>query len=53
VKVPSEKEQTRARQITAPQINKLEELWKNNPEATLEDLEKPGIDEEPQHVMLK
>ena len=53
VKVPSEKEQTRARQITAPQINKLEELWKDNPDATLEDLEKPGIDEEPQHVMLK
>lgn len=53
VKVPSDKEQTRARQITASQINKLEELWKDNPEATLEDLEKPGIDEEPQHVLLK
>ena len=28
VKVPSEKEQARARQISASQINKLEELWK-------------------------
>ena len=28
VKVPSEQEQLRARQISATQINKLEELWK-------------------------
>ena len=53
MKVPSDKEQARARQITASQINKLEELWKDNPQATLEDLEKPGVDEEPQHVALK
>jgi hypothetical protein len=36
----------RSRQITAQQINKLEELWKDNPDATLEDLEKPGVDGE-------
>ena len=53
VKVPSEKEQARARQISAPQMNKLEELWKDNPEATLEDLHKPGVDEEPLPVVLK
>ena len=53
VKVPSEQEQLRARQITAHQINKLEELWKDNSEATLEDLEKPGIDDEPQPVLLR
>ncbi|XP_074649914.1 regulator of nonsense transcripts 1-like [Tubulanus polymorphus] len=53
VKVPSEPEQLRARQISAMQINKLEELWKDNPEATLEDLEKPGVDEEPQQVLLR
>ena len=53
VKVPSEQEQLRARQITAHQINKLEELWKDNTEATLEDLEKPGIDDEPQAVLLR
>ncbi|XP_020703391.1 regulator of nonsense transcripts 1 homolog isoform X2 [Dendrobium catenatum] len=53
VKVPSEPEQLRARQITAQQINKVEELWKTNPEASLEDLEKPGVDDEPQPVALK
>lgn len=53
VKVPSEQEQLRARQVTAAQINKLEELWKETPEATLEDLEKPGIDEEPSQVLLR
>ncbi|CAA0838073.1 Regulator of nonsense transcripts 1 homolog [Striga hermonthica] len=53
LKVPSEQEQLRARQITAQQINKIEELWKTNPDATLEDLEKPGVDDEPQSVALK
>ncbi|XP_031126983.1 regulator of nonsense transcripts 1 homolog [Ipomoea triloba] len=53
VKVPSEQEQLRARQISAQQINKVEELWKTNPDATLEDLEKPGVDDEPQSVLLK
>ncbi|MBA0768245.1 hypothetical protein Gotri_017062 [Gossypium trilobum] len=53
VKVPSEQEQLRARQISAQQINKVEELWKTNPDASLEDLEKPGIDDEPQSVALK
>jgi len=50
VKVPSDAEQLRARQISAQQINRLEELWKENPSAHLEDLEKPGVDEEPQQV---
>jgi regulator of nonsense transcripts 1 len=53
VKVPSDKEQARVRQITAPQINKLEDLWKENPDASLEDLQKPGVDEEPENVRLK
>ena len=53
VKVPAEQEQKRSRQISAQQINKLEELWKTNPEAMLEDLEKPGLDEEPQDVKLR
>ncbi|CAB1119331.1 unnamed protein product [Ectocarpus sp. CCAP 1310/34] len=43
VKVPSEQQQ----------IAKLEELWNKEPEATLEDLEKPGIDDEAQPVLLK
>ncbi|XP_059441222.1 regulator of nonsense transcripts 1 homolog isoform X2 [Corylus avellana] len=53
VKIPSEQEQLRARQISAQQINKVEELWKTNPDASLEDLEKPGVDDEPQPVVLK
>ncbi|XP_063933195.1 regulator of nonsense transcripts 1-like [Zophobas morio] len=53
VKVPSEQEQLRARQISMEQIHKLEELWKNEPEALLDDLKKPGADEEPQHVLLR
>jgi len=53
VKVPSEQEQLRARQITAQQINKLEELWKDNPDAKLEDLERTGLDEEPTQVQLR
>ncbi|KAI8148610.1 RNA helicase-domain-containing protein [Fennellomyces sp. T-0311] len=53
VKIPSEQEQLRARQITSQQINKLEELWKENSEATLEDLEKPGVDDEPHPVLLR
>ena len=38
VKVPGEEEQARARQISAQQMNKLEELWKENPDATVDDL---------------
>ncbi|XP_078488507.1 regulator of nonsense transcripts 1 [Ciona intestinalis] len=53
VKIPSEEEQLRARQITAQQINKLEELWKENVDATIEDLEKPGVDEDPHAVLLR
>ncbi|GAA6004679.1 hypothetical protein JCM10207_000978 [Rhodosporidiobolus poonsookiae] len=53
VKVPSEQEQLRARQITFHQINKLEELWRENAQATLEDLEKPGVDDEPQPILLR
>jgi regulator of nonsense transcripts 1 len=53
VKVPSEKEQLRVRQITTAQINKLEELWRDNPEATVEDLDKPGVDEEVQPTLLR
>ena len=53
VKIPSDKDQARARHISATQINKLEELWKENPAATLEDLQKPGVDEEPRQVQLK
>lgn len=53
VKVPNDAEQSRARQISWAQINKLEELWKDNAKATLEDLEKPGVDDEPQPILLR
>lgn len=53
VKVPSEPEQLRARQISYHQINRLEELWKENRQATLEDLDRPGVDEEPQPILLR
>ncbi|XP_048583576.1 regulator of nonsense transcripts 1 [Nematostella vectensis] len=53
VKVPPDEDQLRARQISAQQINKLEELWKDSPDAKLEDLDKPGVDDEPQLVLLR
>lgn len=46
VNIPSEYEQLRARQITTAQINTLEELWRDNPNATLFDLERSGMGEE-------
>ena len=52
LQVPTEQEQCRARQVSAQQINKLEELWKNDPEAQLEDLQKPGADNEPTPVQF-
>lgn len=53
VKIPEEKEQMRAKPISATQINKLEELWKKNPDAQIEDLDKPGVDEEPNALSLR
>ncbi|KAG8948888.1 hypothetical protein FRC04_009227 [Tulasnella sp. 424] len=50
---PSEAEQLRARQITFNQISKLEDLWRENANAKLEDIEKPGVDDEPQPVQLR
>ncbi|EJD53198.1 ATP dependent helicase [Auricularia subglabra TFB-10046 SS5] len=51
VKPPTETEQLRARQVSFTQINRLEDLWRDNAQATLEDLEKPGVDDEPQQVI--
>lgn len=42
-----------SRRISATQIAKLEELWKVNNEATINDLDKPGVDEEPHNVLLR
>ncbi|WWC65248.1 uncharacterized protein I303_107865 [Kwoniella dejecticola CBS 10117] len=53
VKVPSEAEQLRARQIALAQISKLEELWRDNPEARLEDAEAQSGEEEMQPILLR
>lgn len=53
MKPPSETEQLRSRQISFAQINRLEELWRENANATLEDLERPGVDDEPQPIMTR
>ena len=50
---PTEGELLRARHITPAQINRLEEAWKANPKATVDDIDKPGEDDEPAHVALK
>lgn len=52
VKVPTDAEQLRARQISAVQMNKLEELWKDNVDADFQDLKKPD-DENINRVMLR
>ncbi|CAM9844197.1 unnamed protein product, partial [Discosporangium mesarthrocarpum] len=49
---PCSHDQSRARRISAAQIARLEELWNKDPDATLEDLEKPGLDDEAQPVLL-
>ena len=43
----------RARHMTMGQVTKLEEAWKGNPAATMDDLDKPGEDDEPAHVALR
>lgn len=46
VRVPSEKEMARSRQISISEAYKLEELWKSNSTATLEDISKPSTVED-------
>ena len=54
VATPTDAEQLRARHLTPPMIAKLEELWKENANATVQDLEKAAsIDDDPQPVLLK
>ena len=52
-KVPSEAEQLRARQISMAQIAKLEELWRENPNAGLEDAEAQASEEEMQPILTR
>ncbi|KAI9795983.1 MAG: hypothetical protein M1833_006559 [Piccolia ochrophora] len=54
VAVPSDAEQLRARHLSPQMIAKLEEMWKENSNATIADLEKgAGVDEEPAPVLLR
>lgn len=53
VRVPTEKEMARSRQIPVAEANKLEELWKANPAATLEDISKPSNVEELPRALLR
>jgi len=54
VQPPTDAEQLRARHLTPPMIAKLEEMWKESPNATVADLEKNnGVDDEPHPVLLK
>ncbi len=53
-RVLSSQEKLRARHLTGPQLTRLEELWKTNPSAKVEDLDaQPGVDEEPNPVALR
>lgn len=42
-----------ARQCTAQQINKIEEIWKTNGTATMDDIDRPGVDAELTRVTLR
>jgi regulator of nonsense transcripts 1 len=55
IKVPSDKLLLRAREISQGQMTKLEELWKNEPEARFADLDRPDIleDEEMTPTLLQ
>jgi len=53
VKAPSDLEQARARLLTSAQLAKLEEVWKTKPDATLEDCDQPGTDDELATVQLQ
>ncbi|CAI7642741.1 unnamed protein product [Penicillium pancosmium] len=54
VGAPTDQEQLRARHLSPQLIAKLEEMWKENSQATLDDLEKAtAVDDEPAPVLLR
>ncbi|KAJ8103307.1 P-loop containing nucleoside triphosphate hydrolase protein [Lipomyces tetrasporus] len=53
ISVPTDAEEVKARNPTAAQIAKLEEIWKNNLSATINDLENSAPDDEPVPVLLR
>ncbi|CAK4032821.1 upf1 regulator of nonsense transcripts [Lecanosticta acicola] len=54
VNAPTDQEQMRARHLPPQMIAKLEEMWKDNSSATIQDLEKgTGVDDEPAPVLMR
>lgn len=53
VPVPSDNEIARARHITPAQMTKLEELWKDMPDATIDDLNNPTTEQDIPQVALR
>jgi regulator of nonsense transcripts 1 len=53
VKEPAQELLERSRKLTGKQLAKLEELWKTRPEATIDDIDGPGADEDPLDVLLR
>lgn len=55
VSVPTDQEQMRARHLAPQVIARLEEMWKDNANATIRDLESgaAGLDDEPAPVLLR
>ncbi|KAK7203443.1 regulator-nonsense transcripts 1 [Myxozyma melibiosi] len=53
IAVPTEAEMVKARQPTIAQIAKLEDLWKSDAKATINDLDKTVPDDDPEPVLLR
>lgn len=53
VQAPSAQDIAKARKITPSEMTKLEELWRDTPYATVEDLDKPDLEESIPHVALR
>eukprot|EP00020_Sapocribrum_chincoteaguense_P005442 CAMPEP_0170755404 /NCGR_PEP_ID=MMETSP0437-20130122/13502_1 /TAXON_ID=0 /ORGANISM="Sexangularia sp." /LENGTH=1019 /DNA_ID=CAMNT_0011094575 /DNA_START=78 /DNA_END=3137 /DNA_ORIENTATION=- len=52
VRVPEAREVRRARQVSTMQANKLEEAWKRDPNASVADIDKPGVVADMPHPVL-
>eukprot|EP00760_Papus_ankaliazontas_P009431 PhM_4_TR14077/c6_g2_i1/m.60764/K14326/UPF1, RENT1; regulator of nonsense transcripts 1 len=52
VKIPEQREASRIRQVTQSQINKLEDMWKTNPNGTLDDLVANNVKGELESVLF-
>jgi regulator of nonsense transcripts 1 len=52
VRIPEAREVRRARQVSTSQANKLEEAWKRDPNASVGDIDKPGVVADMPHPVL-